>query len=109
VTPKKENVKTYYDWKQDAGKSRWSLLPWKAVAAVVDVLEYGAKKYSPESWRGVPDARVRYYDATMRHLHAWWGEDERNDAESGLPHLAHACCCVVFLLALELETSHDQR
>lgn len=42
----------------------------------------------------------RLFSAGQRHLIAWW-EGETIDPESGLPHLAHAACCVLFLLALE--------
>ena len=44
--------------KADAGKPRWSLLPWNALGAVVSVLEFGARKYAPGNWRHVPDART---------------------------------------------------
>jgi hypothetical protein len=90
--------------KYDGSKRRYSLLPWAAVRSVVDVLEYGARKYAPDNWRKVPDARRRYYDATMRHVDAWWA-GELLDSESHLPHLAHAACCVIFLLAFELDPS----
>lgn len=89
--------------KYDAGKRRWSLLPLVALGLVVDVLEFGARKYAPDGWRSVSNARTRYYDAAMRHLTEWWTGNETADAESGLPHLAHAACCVLFLLALETE------
>lgn len=86
--------------KDDSAKPRWSLLPAGALAAVVGVLEFGARKYAPDNWRLVPDARRRYFDAAQRHLWAWW-QGERLDPESGCHHLAHAACCVLFLLALE--------
>lgn len=88
--------------KADAGKARWDLVPWKAVAIMVDVLGFGAKKYGDENWRQVPDARRRYFAAAQRHLIAWYG-GERIDSESGLPHLAHALCCVVFLLEMDAQ------
>lgn len=88
--------------KDDAGKPRWHLLPWRAAALVVDVLEHGARKYAPDNWRVVPDPQPRYFSAAMRHLIAWWGGENR-DPESGLPHLAHAACCLLFLLELELD------
>lgn len=88
--------------KLDAGKRRWSLVPFGALGAVIDVLEYGARKYAPDNWRKVPDARDRYFNAAMRHLSAWW-VGSRADSESGFSHLAHACCCVLFLLALDVE------
>jgi hypothetical protein len=89
--------------KFDSDKPRYDLFPVEAMAKIVDVLSYGARKYSPGNWRKVPDARARYYAAALRHLTAWWGGEEL-DGESGLEHLAHAACCVVFLLALPKET-----
>lgn len=83
--------------KLDSGKRRWSLLPRGTVPQVVDVLEYGARKYAPDNWQKVPDARRRYYDAAHRHIEAWWGGETR-DPETGLHHLAHATCCLLFLI-----------
>lgn len=85
--------------KADIGKPRWSLLPLGAVRQIIEVLEYGVKKYSEDNWRAVPNAHRRYYDAALRHLTAWW-EGEPYDSESGLAHLAHAGCCIMFLLAI---------
>jgi hypothetical protein len=45
-------------------------------------------------------SKPRYFDAAQRHLWAWW-EGEARDPESGLPHLAHAVACLLFVLALE--------
>lgn len=53
-----------------------------------------------DNWKTLPNASRRYYDAAIRHLTAWW-DGERNDPESQLPHLAHAACCVIFLLWLD--------
>lgn len=88
--------------KHDQEKARWDLLPFKAVERVVDVLTYGAKKYAPDGWRNVPDARRRYYAAALRHLTAWW-DGSPTDPEGGLPHLAHAACCILFLLEADPE------
>jgi len=90
--------------KDDRGKPQWDLLPVASVRSIVEVLTFGAKKYAPNAWQSVPEARRRYYAATMRHLAAWW-EGERLDEESGLPHLAHAGCCLLFLLAFEADPS----
>ncbi len=86
--------------KDDREKPRWDLLPFEALAPIVDVLTYGARKYAPENWRIVPDARRRYYAAAMRHMVAWWA-GERNDPETGMSHLAHAGCCLLFLGAMD--------
>jgi hypothetical protein len=85
--------------KYDSGKRRLSLLPFKALETVTEVLEYGAAKYDDENWRKVPDAQRRYYDAALRHLHAH--KYESSDAETGKSHLAHAACCLLFLLELD--------
>lgn len=94
--------------KADAGKDPWELAPWDALRAVVAVLAFGAGKYGARNWeRGM--AWSRLYSATIRHLTAWW-QGEARDAETGLPHLAHAACCVLFLLAFELRgMSGDDR
>lgn len=89
--------------KLDGGKAQFHLLPWEAVREVVKVLEFGARKYAPGNWRLVPNATERYGDAAIRHLAAWQG-GERCDPESGLHHLAHAGCCVLFALAFEVAT-----
>lgn len=83
--------------KYDSNKPRYSLLPENTVLNVVQVLEYGAIKYEVNNWQKVPDARTRYYDAAMRHIDDWWNGSEI-DEESSLPHLAHAMCCLLFLM-----------
>ena len=86
--------------KQDQGKERWSLIPAGTIKQVLSVLEFGAVRYEVDNWMHVPDARRRYYDAMMRHVEAWW-LGEVKDADSGLPHLAHAVACLLFLMWFE--------
>ena len=93
--------------KFDNDKPKWSLLPFKALTEVVDVLTYGARKYAPDNWKKVPDARTRYVDATFRHFTAYIN-GEKNDSETGKSHLAHAICCLLFLLAFDKGEHHDQ-
>lgn len=90
--------------KDDAGKPRWTLLPWVPLSQVVNVLEFGAKRYAVNNWQKVPDASTRYADAAMRHVVARLG-GERMDPESGLPHLAHACCCLLFWMWFDARES----
>jgi len=63
---------------------------------VAEVLTMGAKKYAPDNWRKVPDAKDRYLSAALRHLSAR-AQGEWLDPETGLPHTAHAICCLMFL------------
>lgn len=86
--------------KDDAGKLRWSLLPLRAMKSVVEVLEYGARKYSEGGWKSV--SRQRYVEAAFRHVVAI-AEGEKLDAESGLPHAAHAVCCMLFIIHFDGE------
>lgn len=88
--------------KDDAGKPRWDLLPFAALDDVAAVLEFGARKYAPDGWRKVPGWRWRYLGAALRHLAAF-GRGQRLDPESGRPHLAHAACCILFMLELDRE------
>ncbi len=88
--------------KDDASKPDWSLLPLKATEEVVKVLTFGAKKYARDNWQVVPDGENRYLSAALRHL-ASHQAGERADAESGESHLAHAACCVLFLIHKQLE------
>lgn len=87
--------------KFDNDKPQWSLLPFKALKEVVDVLTYGAKKYAPDNWKKVPNAEQRYIDAGFRHFTAY-AAGEKLDPETGKSHLAHAMCCLLYLLAFEI-------
>lgn len=92
--------------KFDSGKADYTLVPWDALEQIVKVLEFGAKKYARENWRHVPDARRRYLAASVRHLAAYMN-GEAKDTETGLSHIAHAGCCVLFLLSLDLQDTKD--
>lgn len=83
--------------KFDTKKPKWNLLPYREVEEIVKVLMHGSKKYSEYGWKKVPRAKERYFSAAMRHITAWWS-GEKLDKESGLNHLAHAGCCLLFLM-----------
>lgn len=94
--------------KHDTDKTRYDLLPFLALEEVAKVLTFGAKKYDDWNWsKGFKFSRV--ISAMFRHLTAWvTGQDK--DPETGLSHLAHAACCVLFLLTFELtKTGVDDR
>lgn len=86
--------------KNDASKLPWHLLPWGPTAEVVSVLEFGSRKYGENNWQLVPLGRIRYFSAAMRHITRWW-MGENLDPESGLPHLAHAACSLLFLMWID--------
>ena len=87
--------------KHDDGKLPYHLLPWDAIRDVVRVLKFGASKYGDRNWeRGMDYSRL--FSAAQRHLTTWFQEREDNDGETGISHLAHAGCCVLFLLAYSL-------
>ena len=85
--------------KHDSGKPPMELLSRVALEEISKVLAFGAKKYQSHNWRkGMEWSRL--YGAAMRHLLAHIdGQD--TDEESGLSHLAHLGCCVMFLLEYE--------
>lgn len=72
-------------------------MPFQPIREVVQVLTFGATKYSDDNWKRVPGIRTRYFSACMRHIVAWQ-EGEEKDQESGFSHLAHAICCIIFLM-----------
>jgi hypothetical protein len=83
--------------KYDGDKPRWDLMPMAQAEEIVKVLTFGAKKYpSADNWKRVEGAKDRYFAAALRHLTAW-KNGEQKDKETGLSHLAHAGCCLLFL------------
>lgn len=85
--------------KFDQGKVEPALLPPLALLTVSNVLTFGAKKYGADNWRYVKNGRHRYMNAALRHLLADLAGQE-NDEDSELPHLAHAACCLLFLIEM---------
>ncbi len=87
--------------KFDSGKLPWDLLPYDAVQEIVKVLQFGAQKYAARNWeKGLPHSRT--FAATMRHLVAHFQKGETHDPETGISHLAHAACEILFALAFEV-------
>ena len=74
----------------NTGKPDFSLIPLCTLEDEARVWAYGEKKYAAWNWAKGMAWSVPFACA-MRHLAAWQ-RGEENDAESGLPHLAHAMC-----------------
>lgn len=90
--------------KYDSDKAPMSLLSREALEQTAQVLAFGAKKYAAHNWRkGFQWSRP--LSAAQRHLLAFQDGEDR-DPESGLSHLAHAMCCIMFLL--EFEKTHRE-
>jgi hypothetical protein len=66
-----------------------------AALEVAKVLAFGAEKYAPRNWeKGIKYSRL--YASALRHAHAYLSGEYR-DPETGLSHLAHFACCLMFL------------
>lgn len=82
--------------KFDGGKPRLDLLDGELINEIGRVLEFGARKYAEQNWRkGIRVSRL--LGACLRHVFAFLGGED-NDPESGLSHLGHAGCCLMFTL-----------
>lgn len=90
--------------KFDDQKLPVNLLSTEALLQTAAVLKFGADKYHAHNWRD-GFAWSRPLAAAMRHIMAY-NDGEDKDPESGLSHLAHAACCIMFLL--EFEKTHPE-
>ena len=65
------------------------------------VLAFGAAEYGRDNWAQCPKEQLFLYeDALLRHINAY-RMGEENDEETGLNHLAHAACNLMFLMELD--------
>ena len=96
-------------FKADGGKINPDLLftgmP-DALKAVAAVLSYGAQKYEAHSWKRVDMAR--YEAALGRHM-LDRKAGELYDKESGLLHLAHEACNILFLLQDYIDKASESK
>lgn len=90
--------------KNDQEKTRLELLSSTWLMGVGAVLTFGAKKYAAHNWRkGITLSRL--LGACLRHVIAFLGGEDL-DPETGLSHLYHASCCLMF--ASELYETNPQ-
>lgn len=92
--------------KVDAGKQlAWLFLSGfsKALEQAAEVTTQGARKYTPNGWKSVPDGSQRYMEAFGRHLFAL-GRGEVYDTGPGGTGCSHKAQMIWNLLAsLELD------
>jgi len=96
-----------YGKKFDEEKPKMYLLPPKATIEVSKVLTFGAQKYDEENWRKLDNLQNRYTGGALRHIFAHM-DNEQTDLDSGISHLAHAICCLLFKLEIELEQKSEK-
>ena len=90
--------------KHDSGKPGMNLLSREALEQIALVMDFGKQKYAAHNWRQ-GCAWSRPLSAAIRHIMAF-NDGEDKDPESGLSHLAHAACCIMFLLEFEKTHKH---
>jgi len=84
--------------KYDSNKPPMDLISRTFLVDLAKVLGFGATKYKRNNWReGIEQSRL--IAAALRHITAY-NEGEDTDPESGLSHIAHAACCLMFLSEL---------
>lgn len=85
--------------KHDQNKIPYHLLSFYSLECISRVLEFGQKKYAPRNWeKGISWSRV--FRACIGHLFDWFIGKEK-DPETGMSHLWHAGCCIMFLIHYE--------
>lgn len=85
--------------KFDTDKVPMDLVSPIALAEIAKVLGKGRDKYGAQNWRAGM-AWSRLIGAVLRHVLAFNGGEDK-DPETGLSHLAHAACGLIFLLEYE--------
>lgn len=90
------------------GKLRWDLLPLDLIEKIVEVYDFGAQKYAPNSWKGLENGEERYRAALMRHLTAHF-KGELRDEESGLLHAAHLAWNAIAMLYFAIEKENKMK
>jgi hypothetical protein len=85
-------------------KIRWDLVPWREMTDVAKVLTDGAMKYEDNNWKSVRPTS-RYIRAAISHIMKWV-TGSKADEDSGLHPLAHAICCLLFLMWFDKEDEH---
>jgi hypothetical protein len=90
-------------------KAPMSTVPANVLAEIGVAMLEGAAKYGRHNYRTSGVQASVYYDATMRHLMAWW-EGENHDPDSNLPHITKAIASLIVLRdAIEHGVLFDDR
>ncbi len=84
--------------KFDSKKNRLELIEPEFILGLGKVLSFGAEKYEAWNWvkASSEEDQNRIKGAMMRHMMAYMG-GEKLDPETGLSHLHHISCNLMFL------------
>lgn len=89
------------------GKLEWSLVDYKALEPMVQVLMFGKEKYAAWNWaKGLPITQI--CESMLRHTYAYLSCEDK-DPESGLPHVGHILCNAMFLSHMSNRKDMDDR
>lgn len=77
------------------GKPSLAIIDPDFLNSVATILDFGDKKYEPGNWlKG--GSFTSFINSALRHIEKF-NKGEYLDEESGLSHLAHAACNLMFL------------
>lgn len=80
-------------------KPTFSVVPCEIMYAIEMTRQYGIKKYgNKKKWKKI-DVKY-YYEALYRHIIKIIN-GEKEDSESGLPHIYHAACNIAFIISID--------
>lgn len=94
--------------KDDQDKLRYDLLDIDFEEEMAKVLTEGAKKYEPNSWQKVENAKNRYYAALRRHVSAVRKGEFRNLEDGDVSHFAQIAVNAMFLYVLETKSKENK-
>ena len=83
----------------------WTLVPWDAMALVVQVLEGARVKYGKENWKTIPV--FEHYQHLIEHSIAV--NQCLGDEELTIEHLTHVVCRALFAIQGLYEEHHETR
>ena len=82
-------------------KPIFSAISPKFTLGMAEVLAFGAEKYGRDNWKQCSKDQMHlYWDAFERHVNAY-KRGEENDQETGMSHISHAACNLMFIQELD--------
>ena len=90
-------------------KRKWSLVHFKSLEPMIQVLEFGAEKYAPDNWKKPMD-RKELLECLQRHVAALMDavtDQDKLDPESLIDHIGHVQCNAMFYAYHHLVKKED--